>query len=210
DDKILKVEPDNPKALLRTLPGKASYGDVARVVALAPQWGKPHLAVAQTEATPDVVLVHLGIAATLMPSAVNAVDAYATALRRVGRPEAACRLSRRGSMLAPKYVPAHVSALLSLAECERFGEAFHQAEARRRALADFWQPGRMPPPIDGPMRQLMFTVGECQMAGGRLGEAVQLGGEAGAPAPPPRARGEERALPAGAEEPRAAVPSRGG
>jgi tetratricopeptide (TPR) repeat protein len=178
DANILKVEPDNPKALFRSLSPTPRYADVANVIAQAPQWGKPHLAVAQSDAPPETTVLHLGIAATLMPRNVNAVDAYANALRRGDRSEEAWRLSRRATILVPRYVPAHAVALRALHECERYGEAYHQSEARRRALADLWAPGRMAPPIDGPMRQLMFTVAECQMAVGRLGDAIQLGGEA--------------------------------
>jgi tetratricopeptide (TPR) repeat protein len=201
DANVLKVEPDNPKALLRSLPASPRYADVANVIAHAPQWGKPHLAVAQSDAPPETMLLHLGIAATLMPRNVNAVDAYADALRRADRSEEAWRLSRRATILVPRYVPAHASALRALHECERYGEAYHQAEARRRALADLWAPGRMPPPIDGPMRQLMFTVAECQMAVGRLGEAVQLGGEALAGAKLPDAADKNETLRAWREDP---------
>lgn len=201
DANIFKVEPDNPKALLRSLPATPRYADVANVIAQAPQWGKPHLAVAQTDAPPDTAILHLGIAATLMPRNVNAVDAYANALRARDRSEEAWRLSRRATILVPRYVPAHAVALRALHECERYGEAYHQSEARRRALADLWAPGRMPPPIDGPMRQLMFTVAECQMAVGRLGEAVQLGGEALANARLPDARDKQEVVRSWREDP---------
>jgi hypothetical protein len=197
DARILKIEPDNPKALLNGFLARRGKGpdelraqlakqglgtptvaELEQVIQLAPQWGKPHLAMIGDDVPTRKVLHHQGIAATLMPRNVFAVDGYAAALRRAGRPEEAWRISRRCSRLVPKYIPAHISAIVSLRECGRHGEAYLQTHSRRRALADLWKPGQMPPAIDGPMREFVLVVADAAYQIGALDEAARMQWEA--------------------------------
>jgi tetratricopeptide (TPR) repeat protein len=176
DQKILAADPENPKSLLLT-----ANGDVAklrRVVELAPQWGRGHLALTAELVGPAAALGHQAIAATLMPLHAGTVESYAEHLRRAGRHEEAYRIARRCSRLVPRFIPAHIGVLAALRELERPGEGAVQAEARRRALADLWAPGRMPPPVDGPMRKLMLAVADANCDVGRLDDAIRWASEA--------------------------------
>ncbi len=185
DGRILRVEPDNPKALLRTLLARespaAALGEIEQIVAIAPQWGKPHLAVRGENFSAEARLRHQSQACILMPRNVFAVDAYAAELRLAHRPEEAWRIAKRCSRLVPRFVPGHVSALKSLADCGRHGEAYQQSVARLRAIGDLWQPGRMVSAVEAPLREFLWTLAQAAFAVGHLDEAIRLGGDAISP-----------------------------
>jgi tetratricopeptide (TPR) repeat protein len=176
DDRILQIDPENPKSLFARARG--SRPDLKRIVQMAPQWGKPYLQLGDGDIPADSQVTASSAAVLLMPKNVAALDRYASALSRAGRHEEGWRQAKRSSRIVPRFVQAHASALRALRECGRRGEAYLQAESRRRMIAEWAQPGRVPPGVDKQLREFLVSVAEACVSVGALEEGFQIAWEA--------------------------------
>ncbi|MCC7541570.1 MAG: hypothetical protein IT379_35455, partial [Deltaproteobacteria bacterium] len=138
--RVLALVPDEVHALraeavYRIEEGVTPHVAMGPVVALAPQWATPHLAMHGAGLPEAEALRHAATASLLAPADPHALHAFAICLSRAGRFEEAVRIADRAAAADPLFVQARVTALRALRDTHRSGEAYLVARARAEEVA---------------------------------------------------------------------------
>ena len=176
-ESVRGLDPRNPwvlvQDLLLTTEGPGAH-DLARdVVSEAPQWARPHLALASFELDPRARARTLTTAVRLAPRSPKALVMASEALARVGRFEEARRLAIRAAARAPAWVPAHLAAVDALAETPHAGEAWREASERLGFLESLVTTRELSS-SDPDLAVFRLRVSSLAFGLGQLEEAIRL------------------------------------
>jgi tetratricopeptide (TPR) repeat protein len=180
---LLGEDPKNPWALREHfLQDEETHPDASRdplreAVKLAPQFGKPYLALVGEGVTLEESLDALATAALLLPGNTAVLTAYANTLIQQGRWEEAHRYAERALRIYPLYLPAHLTALDAKTQVARVGEALNEADARIAYLERSLAEGQLEP-TSSELCIARLRRTDVYMDAGRLDEAVVLREEA--------------------------------
>ncbi len=202
DGAILRLDPTHPVARRNRYVSLLIHGDTDRrailpIVEDAPMYAKPHLSVwgdsfPVRETGESVGLRHQGIAASLMPANPYACHNYSLQLADQDRREESFRWADRATVAAPAFAAAHLDCVRRLRQLGRPGQAFAEAQYRRREIVE---PSTPAPPSTGKASEWQATYHADLLTAfvhldvGRISEAIELADEAISRLPPdPTAR----------------------
>jgi len=182
EQRVMQLEPDNPVGLrnefFRLLNEKGEAQDrnfIRQVLAVAPQWGKPHLSMHGKDVGEEGALRHQGIAAQLLPSNPWALDNYGINLMEAGRHEEAFRYFDRAVRVSPLFEKSYQNCMRASRAIGRPGEAFIDITQTRWRFYPAWRDSG-----HEITDQMLVTIGMAQikvanahMDVGRLEDAIE-------------------------------------
>ncbi|HEU4730166.1 MAG TPA: hypothetical protein VFT22_19850, partial [Kofleriaceae bacterium] len=184
---ILRIDPTHPVARRNRYVTGLVHGDVDRreilpLIEEAPMYGKPHLSVwgeafASDRPLENMGVRHQGIAASLSPANPYACHNYSLQLADDGRCEESYRWADRATVTAPQLGAAHLDCVRRLRQLGRPGQAFAEAQYRRREIMDRAEAGQLAAgDWQAPHHAALLTA-FVHLDVGRIAEAIELADE---------------------------------
>jgi tetratricopeptide (TPR) repeat protein len=184
DPAILRFDPGHLVARRNRYVAGLATGEFDRrailpLIADAPMYARPHLSIwgepfAAERPLENMGVRHQGIAASLMPANPYACHNYSLQLAEVGRREESYRWADRATVAAPQFGAAHLDCVRRLRQVGRPGQAFAEAQYRRREILDRAAAGKLSGNEWQAPHHAGLLTALVHLDVGRLAEAIEL------------------------------------